>query len=55
MNRYITKTRIAALHLLGAAAFTLVAAGASAQDTTTTDRHPGVSQYQATVRNAQIV
>jgi hypothetical protein len=55
MNRSINKTRIAALYALGAAAFTLMAAGASAQDTTTTHTRPGVSQYQATVRNAQIV
>jgi hypothetical protein len=54
MNRFVAKTRIAALYALGAAAFTLVA-GASAQDTTTTNTRPGVSQYQATVRNAQIV
>jgi hypothetical protein len=55
MNRIISKTRIAALYALGAAAFTLAAAGASAQDTTTTSTNRGVSQYQATVRNAQIV
>lgn len=55
MNRFINNTRLSALSLLGAAALTLVAASASAEDTTTTDRQPGVSQYQASVRNAQIV
>ncbi len=55
MNRFIKNTRLSALPLLGAAALTLVAAGASAQDTTTTHRNSGVSQFQADVRNAQIV
>ncbi|HEY1903778.1 MAG TPA: hypothetical protein VGG56_15195 [Terracidiphilus sp.] len=55
MNRFFSKTRLFALQVLGAIALTLVAAGASAQDTTTTDHRPGVSQYQAEVRNAQIV
>jgi hypothetical protein len=55
MKRFMKDTRLSALHLLGAVALTMVAASASAQDTTTTDRRPGVSQYQAAVRNAQIV
>lgn len=55
MNRFMEKTRHSALQLLGAVAFTLVAAGASAQDTTTTHHRPGVSQFHADVRNAQIV
>lgn len=55
MNRFIKNTHLSALHLLGAVALTLVAPLASAQDTTTTHRNPGVSQYQADVRNAQIV
>lgn len=55
MNRIVSKTRLPALHVLSAVALALVAAGASAQDTTTADRRPGVSQYDAKVRNAQIV
>ena len=55
MNHLIKNARLSALHLLGAVAFTLVAPLASAQDTTTTHRNPGVSQYQADVRNAQVV
>jgi hypothetical protein len=55
MNRIINKSRLSALHAIGAVAFTLVAISASAQDTTTTHRNPGVSQYEANLRNAQIV
>jgi hypothetical protein len=55
MNRFMRNTRLSALQLLGAVALTLVATGASAQDTTTTHHRQGVSQYEANVRNAQIV
>lgn len=55
MNRIMKTPRLSALPLLGAVALTLVSAGASAQDTTTTHRNSGVSRYQADVRNAQIV
>jgi len=55
MNRTFSKSRLSALRALGAVALTLVAVGASAQDTTTTHRNPGVSQYEANLRNAKIV
>lgn len=55
MNRFMKNTRHSALQVLGAVAFTLMAVGASAQDTTTTHHRPGVSQNEVNVRNAQIV
>jgi hypothetical protein len=55
MNRIVSTSRKYALHAFGAVAFTLVAVGASAQDTTTTSTRQGVSAYQANVRNAEIV
>jgi hypothetical protein len=55
MNRLMSNVRYSALHVLSAVAFTLVAVGAHAQDTTTTHTRPGVSEFQANVRNAQVV
>jgi hypothetical protein len=54
MNRSIT-SRIFALHAVSAVALTLVAAGASAQDTTTTSVRQGEPSYRAAVKNAEIV
>ena len=55
MNRMASTTRKYALHAFGAVAFTLVAVGASAQDTTTTSTTPGTPAYQTNVRNAEVV
>jgi hypothetical protein len=55
MNRFVSKSRMSALRAFSAVAFTLVAVGASAQDTTTTNTRRGASVYQTNVRNAEIV
>jgi len=55
MNRFINTSRLTALHALGAVALTLVAAGARAQDTTTTSTRQGESSYRTAVKNAEIV
>ncbi|MGA3130211.1 MAG: hypothetical protein ABSD59_05380 [Terracidiphilus sp.] len=55
MIRSINKTRLYALHVVSAVAFTLVAAGAHAQDTTTTSVRHGEPLVESNVRNAEIV
>jgi len=55
MNRFVSKSRMSALHVFGAIAFTVVTVGAIAQDTTTTDVRHGEPAYQTNVRNAEIV
>jgi len=55
MNNGIRKPRLFSLHTLGAVALTLVAAGAWAQDTTSTDVRHGAPTFETEVKNAQIV
>jgi uncharacterized Zn-binding protein involved in type VI secretion len=55
MNHSINTPRLFALHAVSAVALTLVAAGASAQDTTTTSVRQGEPSYEAAVKNAEIV
>jgi hypothetical protein len=55
MNRFISKSRLIALHAMGAVALTLVAAGAYAQDITTTSTRHGEPLIDTNVRNAEIV
>ena len=49
------KSRFMALHAVSAVVFTLVAAGAHAQDTTTTTVRHGEPSYETKVKNAQVV
>jgi hypothetical protein len=55
MNNLIRKSRLFTLQAVTAAALTLVAAGARAQDTITTSVRHGESSYETKVRNAEIV
>jgi len=55
MQLKLNKARFMALHALSAVAFTLVAAGAYAQNTTTTTVRHGEPNYETNVRNAQVV
>jgi hypothetical protein len=55
MIRSINKTRLSLLHVVSAVAFTLVAAGAHAQDTTTTSVRHGETLIESKVKNAEIV
>jgi hypothetical protein len=55
MNNPIRKSRLITLQALSAVAFTLVAAGARAQDTTTTSVRHGEPSFETNVRNAEIV
>jgi hypothetical protein len=55
MNRSIDKSHHFFLRAVSAVAFTLVAAGAQAQDTTTTSVRHGESAFESNVRNAEIV
>lgn len=55
MNRSIVATRLLALQAVTAAGLTLVAAGASAQDTATASVRQGAASYQTSVKNAEIV
>jgi hypothetical protein len=55
MKRFINTSRQFTLQALGAAAFTLAVASASAQDTTTTEVRRGEPSYETKVKNAEIV
>jgi LPXTG-motif cell wall-anchored protein len=55
MNNLIRKSRQLTLHAISAVAFTLVAAGASAQDTTSTSIRHGAPTIETEVRNAHVV
>ena len=54
MNRFIGTSRLTALQAVSAVALTLVAAGARAQDTTSTSTRQGEPSYQTAVKNAEI-
>jgi hypothetical protein len=55
MNDVIHTFRPLALRAISAAAFTPVAAGAYAQDTTSASVRHGEPRYQTTVKNSEIV
>jgi hypothetical protein len=55
MNRSINNSRLFFLRAVSAVAFTLVAAVAHAQDTTTTSVRHGDPAFESNVRNAEIV
>lgn len=55
MNRSLTKSRMLALHVVGAIALTMAPTIVAAQNTTTTSVRHGDPSHEITVKNAQVV